>query len=166
MLYLKGQSECIETDFGVIVTYSPDILTVTMPKVFAGNLCGLCGNFNDDPQDDLVTDDFDITQAVRYWRTSSEHECWDVPMSTSGCSPQKQDLYHGKEFCGRLMDPLGAFQSCHKIVDPQDFYDNCVHDLCNGNHTTLCQILSRYVAVCQEMGAVVHEWRESNFCCK
>uniref|UniRef100_A0A3Q2YAJ3 IgGFc-binding protein-like n=2 Tax=Hippocampus comes TaxID=109280 RepID=A0A3Q2YAJ3_HIPCM len=164
MLYLKGQSECIETDFGVVVTYSPDILTVTMPEVFAGNLCGLCGNFNDDPQDDLVTDDFDITQAVRYWRTSSEHECWDIPMSTSGCSPQKQDLYQGKEFCGRLMNPLGAFQSCHKIVEPQDFYDNCVYDLCNGNQTTLCQILSRYVAVCQEMGAVVHEWRDSNFC--
>ncbi|XP_061531066.1 IgGFc-binding protein [Phycodurus eques] len=164
MLYLKGQSKCIETDFGVVVTYSPDILIVTMPKVFAGNLCGLCGNFNDEPQDDLVLDDFDITQAIRHWRTSYEHECWDVPMSTSGCSPQKRYLYQGNDFCGRLMDPEGPFQSCHKTVDPQDFYDNCVHDLCNGNQTNLCQILSSYVAVCQEMGAGVAEWRASSFC--
>ncbi|XP_077431734.1 IgGFc-binding protein-like [Vanacampus margaritifer] len=164
MLYLKGQSKCIETDFGVVVTYSPDILTVTMPKVFAGNLCGLCGNFNDEPRDDLAADDFDITQAIRQWRTSSEHECWDVPVNTSGCSPQEQDLYQGKDFCGRLIDPEGPFQSCHNAVHPQDFYDDCVHDLCNGNQTTLCQILSSYVAVCQEMGARVEEWRVSSFC--
>ncbi|XP_077384324.1 IgGFc-binding protein [Festucalex cinctus] len=164
MLYLKGQSKCIETDFGVVVTYSPDILTVSMPKVFAGNLCGLCGNFNDEPQDDVAAGDSNITQAIRHWRTSSAKECWDMPMSTSGCSPQEQDLYQGKEFCGRLMDAEGAFRSCHKTVDPQDFYDDCVHDLCIGNQTTLCQILSSYVAVCQEMGARVAEWREPGFC--
>ncbi|XP_061677224.1 IgGFc-binding protein [Syngnathoides biaculeatus] len=164
MLYLKGQARCIETDFGVIVTYSPDIVTVTMPKVFAGNLCGLCGNFNDEPQDDLVPEDFDIMQAIRPWRTSYEHECWDVPMNNSGCSPQKQDLYQGKDFCGRLTDPQGPFQRCHKTVDPQEIYDNCVHDLCNWNQTTLCQVLSSYVAVCQEMGAGVDEWRASSFC--
>ncbi|XP_035020285.1 zonadhesin-like [Hippoglossus stenolepis] len=69
-------------------------------------------------------------------------------------------LYQGEDFCGRLLDSEGEFQSCHKTVDPQDFYD----DLCYGNQTTLCQILSSYVAVCQETGAVVDEWRASDFC--
>ncbi|XP_049587088.1 IgGFc-binding protein isoform X3 [Syngnathus scovelli] len=164
MLHLKGQSVCLETDFGLVVTYSPVILTVTMPEVFAGQLCGLCGNFNYKPQDDPVAHDSDISQAVRYWRTSGGQECWDLPMSTSSCTPQEQDTYQGENFCGRLLDPEGAFQSCHKTVDPQDFYDDCVHDLCSGNQTTLCQILSSYVALCQEMGASVDEWRDSKFC--
>lgn len=164
---MAGLSKCLETDFGVVVTYSPDILTVQMPRIFSGNLCGLCGNFNANPEDDLMPeDDSGISQAVRYWRTSSEHECVDVPMNTSGCNPQEMALYQGKDFCERLLDTEGTFQSCHKTVDPQDFYDNCVYDLCYGNQTTLCQILSSYVAICQEMGAFVDEWRASDFCCK
>ncbi|XP_061808679.1 IgGFc-binding protein [Nerophis lumbriciformis] len=165
LLYLKGQSRCIETDFGVVVTYSSDILTITMPRGFSDNICGLCGNFNDNPEDDLMPDDtFDIVQAVSQWRTSNERECLDLPRNTSGCSQQEQALFQGKDFCGMFLDPEGAFQSCHKMVDPQDFYDNCVYGLCNGNLMTLCQILSSYVAVCQEVGALVDEWRESNFC--
>ncbi|XP_061919145.1 IgGFc-binding protein isoform X2 [Entelurus aequoreus] len=165
LLYLKGQTKCIETDFGVVVTYSSDILTITMPRGFSDNICGLCGNFNDNPEDDLMPDDtFDIVQAVRQWRTSNERECLDLPRNTSGCSQQEQALFQGKDFCGMLLDPEGAFQSCHKMVDPQDFYDNCVYGLCNGNRMTLCQILSSYVAVCQEVETLVDEWRESNFC--
>nr|XP_057939674.1 IgGFc-binding protein [Doryrhamphus excisus] len=165
MLYLKGQSKCIETDFGVIVTYSSDTLTVTIPTVFSGNLCGLCGNFNDDAEDDLVPDDtFDIVPAVKRWKTNDEHECVDVPLNASGCSQQELVLYQGKDFCGRLLDPEGAFRSCHSMVDPEDFYNDCVYDLCNGNQTTLCKILSSYVAACQEVGTLVDEWRGSNFC--
>nr|XP_046255484.1 IgGFc-binding protein-like isoform X2 [Scatophagus argus] len=164
-LYMSGLSKCIETDFGIVLTHHPDVLTVQMPRIFSGNLCGLCGNFNGNAEDDLMPDDeSDSSQAVRNWQTSSRHECVDVPVNTSGCDSRDLALYQGKDFCGRLLDAEGAFQSCHKTVDPQDFYVNCVHDLCFSNHTNLCLILSSYVAVCQEMGAIVDEWRASNFC--
>lgn len=166
-LYMTGLSKCLETDFGIVVMYSPDVMTVKMPRIFSGNLCGLCGNFNADPKDDLIPDDkSDISQAIKRWQTSSEHECMDMPMNPLGCNLQDMALYGGKDFCVRLLDTEGAFQSCHKTVDPKDFYDNCVHDLCYSNQTTLCQVLSSYVAVCQEMGAIVDEWRASNFCSK
>lgn len=165
-LYMTGFSKCIETDFGVVVTYSSDFVTVRMPRIFSGNLCGLCGNFNANPEDDLMpdNDEPDMSQAIRHWQTSSEHECVDVPLNTPGCNSQDRALYEGKDFCVRLLDTEGAFQSCHQTVDPEDFYDNCVHDLCYSNQTSLCRILSSYVAVCQEMGAIVDEWRASNFC--
>lgn len=54
---MTGLSTCIETDFGVIVTHSSNILTVQMPRIFSGKLCGLCGNFNANPEDDLMPDD-------------------------------------------------------------------------------------------------------------
>ncbi|KAM9352917.1 IgGFc-binding protein-like [Symphorus nematophorus] len=164
-LYMTGLSKCIETDFGVIVTHRSDVLTVQMPRIFSGNLCGLCGNFNADPEDDLMPgDNSDLSEAIRHWQISSEQECVDVPLNTSVCTSQDMALYQGKDLCGRLLDTEGAFQSCHKTVDPQDFYDNCVHDLCSSNQTGLCLILSSYVAVCQEMGAIVDEWRTPNFC--
>lgn len=166
-LYMTGLSKCVETDFGLVVTHRADVLTVQMPRIFSGNLCGLCGNFNSDPDDDVIPDeDSDMSQAVQHWKTGSEHECVDEPVNTSGCDSEDMALYQGQGFCGRLLDKEGAFQSCHEIVDPQDFYDACVHDLCSSNQTTLCLLLSSYVAVCQEMGAIVDEWRTSDFCGK
>lgn len=164
-LYTTGLSKCIETDFGVIVTHSSNVLTVQMPRIYSGNLCGLCGNFNGNPEDDVMPDDeSDISQAIRHRQTNTEHACVDVRLNTSVCDSQDMALYRGKDFCGRLLDAEGVFQNCHKTVDPQDFYDTCVHDLCFSNQTTLCLILSSYVAVCQEMGALVDEWRASSFC--
>lgn len=169
-LYITGLSKHIETDFGLVVTYSPDVLTVQMPRIYSDNLCGLCGNFNADPEDDLMLDDdddeTDVLHAIRYWQIGNENHCVDSPITTSGCTLQDVALYGGRDFCGRLLDTGGAFQGCHKVVDPQDFYDSCLHDLCYNNQTTLCQILSSYVTVCQEMGAIVDEWRASNFCSK
>ncbi|XP_059194717.1 IgGFc-binding protein-like isoform X2 [Centropristis striata] len=164
-IYMNGLSKRMETDFGLVVACSSDVLTVQMPRVFSGNLCGLCGNFNGDPEDDVKPDDqTDVSQSVKYWQTSSEQECLDVPMNTSGCDSQEKALYEGKDFCGRLLDTDGVFQSCHKTISPEDFYNNCVHDLCYSNQTTLCHILSSYVAVCQEMGALMDEWRTSSSC--
>lgn len=54
-LYMTGLSKHIETDFCIVVTYSSDVLTVQMPRIFSGNLCGLCRNFNANPEDDLMS---------------------------------------------------------------------------------------------------------------
>ncbi|KAM9404067.1 IgGFc-binding protein-like [Salvelinus alpinus] len=61
-IYMIGLSKCIETDFGVPVTYNRDLLTVQVPRVFSGSLCG---NFNTGPED-YLTDNGDIN--ARSWR--------------------------------------------------------------------------------------------------
>lgn len=110
--------------------YSSNILTVQMRRIYSGNICGLCRNFNANPDDDLMPqDESDISQAIKNWQTNSEHECVDVPMNTSGCNPQGMALYKGKYFCKWLLETEGAFQSCHNTADPQGFY-NCAYDLC------------------------------------
>ena len=56
---VKSSPRVIETDFGVLVTYNWNLLTVQVPRVFSGSLYGLCGNFNADPEV-YLTDDGDI----------------------------------------------------------------------------------------------------------
>ncbi|XP_071372153.1 IgGFc-binding protein-like [Centroberyx affinis] len=176
-IYMIGLSMLIETDFGIVVTYNSDLLTVHVPRVFSGGLCGLCGNFNGDPEDDLMAEgESDMSVAVTRWRTNSGHGCVDVPMNTSQCHPQENDVYRGKDFCGRLLDTEGAFQSCHKAVDPRGFFDNCVYDLCsgNGNQTTLClfcpsnseyRVCSNPVSVCVELPSpLAMTCKEGCFC--
>ncbi|KAM8825944.1 IgGFc-binding protein [Synchiropus picturatus] len=162
-VYQSGRSTTLETDFGVVLTYTSDVLIVQVPKIFSGSLCGLCGNFNDNPNDDLaVKDGASQSDAIGSWKTSSD--CVDNPLHTPGCRAEDVVLYQGMGFCGRLLAKDGVFQACHDVVDPQDFFDSCVYDLCHDKQKDLCQILSTYVLVCQEKGALMDEWRSPSFC--
>ncbi|KAM9782502.1 IgGFc-binding protein [Neosynchiropus ocellatus] len=162
--YPSGLTTTLETDFGVVVTYTSDVLIVQVPKVFSGSLCGLCGNFNNNPDDDLAVEGgASESEAIGSWKTS--RDCVDaVTLRTPGCRAEDMVLYQGKDFCGRLLAKDGAFQACHDVVDPQEFYDGCVYDLCHDKRKDLCQILSTYVVVCQEKGALMDEWRSPSFC--
>lgn len=46
-------------------------------------LCGLCANFNDNPEDD-VTAASDISQTMTHWQANAVH----VSLNTSFCDPQ------------------------------------------------------------------------------
>ncbi|NXA23171.1 FCGBP protein, partial [Ibidorhyncha struthersii] len=60
----------------------------------------------------------------------------------------------------------GPFKACHDIVKPQDFYRNCLYDVCmsNGAKKILCQVLESYASTCKKHGAVVHDWRTPSGC--
>lgn len=52
----RGRSVVIKTDFGLTVQYDwNSYVLVTLSSNFAGKVCGLCGNFNRNPNDDFET---------------------------------------------------------------------------------------------------------------
>lgn len=54
-LYKSGFFAVVETDFKVKVSFDwNSVVMVTVPNTYAGALCGLCGNFNDDGKDDML----------------------------------------------------------------------------------------------------------------
>ncbi|KAG5855800.1 hypothetical protein ANANG_G00000440 [Anguilla anguilla] len=55
-LFQRGQSVVIETEFGLTVQYDwESYIVVTLSGAFAGKVCGMCGNFNGNPNDDFAT---------------------------------------------------------------------------------------------------------------
>ncbi|NXY91683.1 FCGBP protein, partial [Alcedo cyanopectus] len=60
----------------------------------------------------------------------------------------------------------GPFRACHEVVRPQEFYRDCLYDVCmsDGAKSILCQVLDAYAATCQQRGALVQDWRTPSGC--
>ncbi|NXO49604.1 FCGBP protein, partial [Aramus guarauna] len=60
----------------------------------------------------------------------------------------------------------GPFKACHDVIKPQDFYLNCLYDVCmsEGAKKILCKVLEAYASTCKKHGAVVHDWRTPSGC--
>ncbi|XP_069040703.1 IgGFc-binding protein-like [Lepisosteus oculatus] len=171
-MYRRGLAATVETDFGLILTYDwNNHVTLALNRTYAGFLCGLCGNYNNNPADDLATSSGQLTSDPttfgRSWRTSQVPGCQDArPQGQPACSEAQRATLLGRSSCGMLTDPLGPFRECHRAVDPDRFFQNCLSDVClgQGRQGVLCQFLASYVGQCQEAGANIYHWRSSGFC--
>lgn len=131
-------------------------LAVTVPSTYAGALCGLCGNFDGDPLND-------VPQAA--------------PTVPPGCAEPRprrcasravigrKQRANGVE-CGLILLPEGPFQSCHPRVDPESYFQACITDYCvfRGHKAIVCQAVMGYAAACQEAGVALQPWRSKTFC--
>ncbi|KYO24640.1 hypothetical protein Y1Q_0021924 [Alligator mississippiensis] len=172
-IYRRGWAMVIQTDFGLTVTFTEwsGRTAITLPSTYMGAVCGLCGNFNGDAEDDFLMSDGHLAS-----NPTSLGQSWTVG-GTSGCSvvriqPQpdqealKQQQYSTKGQCQVILDKSGPFRMCHSKVDPQGYFSDCVYDyyLQQGQQDIICQAVASYVAACQEAGAMVYPWRTQKFC--
>ncbi|XP_077112444.1 IgGFc-binding protein-like [Ranitomeya variabilis] len=157
---------------GIKVTFDYNsIVRVAVPGTYANALCGLCGNFNGLPGDDLTPKDgtrpVDPTTFGKSWKVKDVHRCRDdggaVCPELSSIEKRQKD---GGSECGLLVSPNGPFRDCHSLVDPQPFFESCVYDYCvlQKRQTVFCSVMTSYVMACQEAGGNVHPWRSQNFC--
>ncbi|XP_032105097.1 IgGFc-binding protein [Sapajus apella] len=171
-VFRQGRDAVVRTDFGLTVTYNWDArVTAKVPSSYAEALCGLCGNFNGDPADDLaLRGGGQAANALAFgnsWQEETRPGCGatepgDCPKLDSLVTQQLQS----KKECGILADPEGPFRECHSKLDPQGAVRDCVYDRCllPGQSGPLCDALATYTAACQAAGATVHPWRSEELC--
>lgn len=174
-LQQKGSFVLIKTDFMLKVLYNWDgHLMVKIPSSYSGQVCGMCGNSNGDPQDDALLPDGTLAQNAvvlgQVWKVLGDNRiCLD---SCSGeckrCSWRETAKYNTESYCGLLTQNPGPFQGCHDTIHTDIYLKNCISDLCSyeGLHTVLCQALNAYVESCQEEGVVLADWRTAARCCE
>ncbi|XP_069394027.1 IgGFc-binding protein isoform X1 [Paralichthys olivaceus] len=175
-MFHRGRSVVIETDFGLTVSYDWEHqLVVTLSGSYAGKTCGLCGNFNGNPNDDFTTPSgSQATGAVAFGSS------WKVPglvknavcrdECVGGCERCEHSLikiWQGDLFCGLItLIVNGPFSKCHAVIDPQAYLENCKYDVCMGGGLRhfLCRALEAYTEACQLAGVQVQDWREMAKC--
>ncbi|XP_032374142.1 IgGFc-binding protein isoform X1 [Etheostoma spectabile] len=175
-MFQSGRSVVIETDFGLTVRYDWEhYLVVTLSGNYAGKTCGLCGNFNDNPNDDFTTPSG--TQAGGAVAFGSS---WKVPGMVEGalcrddcvggcerCEHNLMKMWEGDLFCGLITLIInGPFSKCHAVIDPQAYLENCKYDVCMGGGLRhfLCRALEAYTEACQLAGIQVQDWRTMAQC--
>ncbi|NWS78666.1 FCGBP protein, partial [Crotophaga sulcirostris] len=172
-VHQEGMGVLLQTDFGLAVRY--DLLhhvTVAAPRGHRGHLCGLCGNFNGQGGDDfLLLGGQEAPNAAVFgssWRTpdaSCNND--DCPKGfCPTCAEEKKVVFQKRNYCGFLKLPKGPLASCHPVVDPTQYFQSCLHDLClaNGDTRVLCQSIQSYAGACQAAGVAIKPWRRPSFC--
>uniref|UniRef100_A0A8C5R066 VWFD domain-containing protein n=1 Tax=Leptobrachium leishanense TaxID=445787 RepID=A0A8C5R066_9ANUR len=172
---MSGFNAVLRTNFGLQVAYEYTWhVAVTLPSSYYGATGGLCGNFNQDPKDEMITQDNKLVTSIVDWCKSwkvndSDPLCFDVcPGICPSCDEVDKSLYESEIFCGLIkkMAQGSPFRECHPIIDPEIFFINCVYDVCiyKGAIQILCQALTAYADTCRSHGAKVYDWRTPSNC--
>ncbi|NXN19452.1 ZAN protein, partial [Indicator maculatus] len=170
----SGGYVLVETDFGLWVRYDGNhYAEVSVPSNYSGLLCGLCGNYNGDPNDDNIKPNGDIASG-----SNDLGQSWLVPDNNT---LYVNEFYHlpkqmvvvilsSPSFCSvfiyvPFLIYTGIFKDCHAKVPPENFFENCVYDMCftDGQATSLCYGLQAYAESCVSAGICI-QWRNSTLC--
>ncbi|XP_053260630.1 kielin/chordin-like protein [Podarcis raffonei] len=172
---LKASTLLLNTNIGVKVLWNGrSHLEVSVPGTYKGHTCGLCGNFNNYPQDDLRLRSGHLTLSEaafgNSWKvtganTTGPARCPDAP----DVDPCKESGYRSRKEANARCKVLKAppFERCHPAVPPEPFFASCVYDLCAcgaaAAEDCLCEALEAYAAQCRRAGLVLH-WRSPTLC--
>ncbi|XP_027716005.1 mucin-5B-like [Vombatus ursinus] len=139
-------------------------VSVRLDPSFRGQMCGLCGNFNQNQADDFtaISGVVEGTGAAfaNTWKTQAD--CANVKNSFENpCSLSIENENYAQHWCSLLMDPGATFSQCHVFVNPEPYYKNCMFDTCNceKSEDCLCAALSSYVQACAAQGVLLRGWR-------
>ncbi|XP_054549618.1 zonadhesin [Talpa occidentalis] len=169
----SGSFILLHTDFGLQVRYDGNhLVEVTVPSSYAGRLCGLCGNYNNNSLDDNLQPDRKPANSSLIlgaaWKSKdlSEEYCYVTGLSSQPTKClKKEETDAWKKNCDILMNPRGPFSQCHQVVSPKASFSSCKYDQCwsKGSTQILCRSLQAYAAHCALAGHAP-AWRNSTFC--
>ncbi|KAI5934964.1 Mucin-5B [Manis javanica] len=139
-------------------------VVIRLDPSYHGQMCGLCGNFNQNQADDFRTlsgvVEGTAAAFANTWKTQAA--CPNMKNSFEDpCSLSVENENYAQHWCSLLTDPAGAFSPCHSTVDPAPFHMNCMFDTCNceKSEDCMCAALSSYVRACAVKGVLLRGWR-------
>uniref|UniRef100_A0A452GM97 Uncharacterized protein n=1 Tax=Gopherus agassizii TaxID=38772 RepID=A0A452GM97_9SAUR len=147
-------------------------LFVRVGPEYRGQLCGMCGNFNDIRRDDKVLPRQDPCTCV----SVCAHLCVHAHLSVHVCACVHLSVCVSAQasvcaricvyLCGTLTSQSGPFAECHWHVDPAPFYSSCLYDMCHygAANGMLCTAIASYEELCSLQGIRAGAWRSSVQC--
>ena len=167
---------------GVVVLWDGlHMVQVTVPPSYRNRTCGLCGQFNGVPSDDLEARDgilYIPSNSLYSWSVQSRNAyhnfgvSWAVPRlnwllidRNDSCIDSTQPPDHpcngknririkAEDYCQVLRDEHGPYSSCYSVVKPDNHYESCIFDFCqcNGNESCGCESIRGYETLCKSKG--------------
>ncbi|KAJ1086909.1 hypothetical protein NDU88_000104 [Pleurodeles waltl] len=160
----------VETDFGMLVKFDGNQhLEISLPDSYHSKVCGMCGNYNGNSNDELLMPDGrladNVAQFGNSWKAKEDNTAGCLPDDRKDFDPPcKAGQQPGVEQqCNVLLS--AAFVPCHALVDPNLFIQTCVYDMCkyDGMLATFCAIAQAYVDACRIEGISI-KWRNTTLC--
>lgn len=144
-------------------------LEITVPASLKNHLCGLCGNFNSNVQDDLkvrkgaIVGESEILAFGSSWCVGSKLTCSKQAKQTAKirhCKGRKME----KNPCKLLMNSE-LFNGCDSKLNYNKYYKACTMDMCDCPHgNCYCESFMAYARECERLGVVLRNWKKETHC--
>ncbi|KAG8182111.1 hypothetical protein JTE90_018382 [Oedothorax gibbosus] len=165
----EDQNVLVRTNLGLKVLWDGNsYLEVSVPSPFKDHLCGMCGNYNGDPQDDFKAKNGKIVATAgdfgNSWRVGKMKKCvMSQPVHEERRRTGEQHVRAMRE-CNVLKSP--AFTPCHRTVSPKPYYNSCYLDAgeCRPRDRCYCETLTAYARQCARAGKELGDWRTATGC--
>ncbi|KAJ8038778.1 IgGFc-binding protein [Holothuria leucospilota] len=157
----------LSTDFGLSIQYNgASLAEIRLSATMFNQTCGLCGNFDQNSENDFRKTDGSLTSDVAEFGQSWEIgtlECQPTPEPPDPCTGRSVQRQRAMQLCGTLKDANGPFAECNRMMDPNPYFESCVYDLCATlpDEDLLCDSLAAYAASCRSAGSTPENWRET-----
>ncbi|XP_073327912.1 mucin-2-like [Pagrus major] len=158
----------VESDIGLAVMWDrKTTVRILLEPQHSREVCGLCGNFDGDGQNDFTTQGqlvvSSLLEFANSWKVSSN--CPDVETNLDPCGARPNRHHWAKMMCSIITGE--TFKDCHNKVNPLPFYENCVKDSCacdsGGDCECFCTAVAAYAQACNEASVCV-AWRTPEIC--
>ncbi|XP_075993761.1 mucin-2, partial [Genypterus blacodes] len=163
-----GMYLVLESAIGLAVLWDrkTTVRIILEPK-HRGAVCGLCGDFDGDGQNDFTTQGqlavSSVLEFANSWKMSSA--CPDAELNANSCELKPNRQQWSKMMCSIIHGD--TFKQCHNMVERAPFYENCVKDSCacdtGGDCECFCTAVAAYAQACTEAGVCV-AWRTPEIC--
>lgn len=172
-MFRSGRTAVVETAAGITVSFDwQSTVRVTLPSTYQGAVCGLCGNYNGNTQDDLTMQNGkpapDGSKLGDSWQVAIAPGCSSVCQGPwcQACSDSQKKVYEATKYCSIIGDKAGPFRGCHEHVEPASYMEDCIYDVCqyHGHRGSVCDALEVYASACQSRGVAIQSWRTESFC--
>ncbi|KAM9860598.1 mucin-5B-like [Aulostomus maculatus] len=158
----------VEANNGLILMWDRKTsLFIKLSSKYKGQVCGLCGNYDNNANNDLTTRSRAVVVSPlvfgNSWKDSPS--CPNTPGTFSPCTanPYRQSWAHKQ--CSILHSDV--FAACHSTVDPIPYYDACVFDSCacdtGGDCECFCTAVAAYAESCNQANICIR-WRTPKIC--
>ena len=160
----SGSLIVILMNTGLVVTWrGTSVVQVQASEAFKNELCGLCGNYNEN-----ILDDFQNPSGVIEPNVNDFGFSWLLDGHTrSNCTLPPPDPCpafienQGVSRCNVLKGP--QFSACHNTISPETYIADCIYDYCrcpsNQREACYCDSLESYAKACVAKGIVLNKWR-------
>nr|XP_019934117.1 PREDICTED: von Willebrand factor [Paralichthys olivaceus] len=142
-------------------------LLVHISATYRGRVCGLCGNFDGNVNNDLISSNNQLEVNFSHFGNSWKvvPSCADVTQIPAPCSDNIVKLVTVEQSCRVVTAP--PFKECNSQVDAEPYVEMCVEAACScpsvGDCACFCDVIAAYAQACSERGVAV-SWRSNDLC--
>ncbi|XP_037995756.1 mucin-5AC-like [Motacilla alba alba] len=158
----------VDTTVGLILMWDKKTsIFIKLTPSFQGHVCGLCGNYDGNGNNDFTTRSQSVVGNVlefaNSWKVSSS--CPNANRTQDPCTANPYRKAWAQKQCSIITSEV--FAKCHSQVEPNEYYQACVDDACacdtGGDCECFCTAVAAYAQACNELDICI-SWRTPSIC--